>query len=214
MPDDTACLILIRHGATEANVVRPYRLQGRGSDFPLCELGVKQAEAARDFLAARCLERVYSSPLKRALQTANLLAEPHRAAVETVEALTECDVGRWEGRDWETIRAGAPAHYERFLANPYVCGYLGGESFADVRARVVPCFEELLDRAAGKTIAVVSHHVVNRVYLAHLLGVAEGRARNIRQDNGGISVIRRRGGQTRVITLNITDHLNGLETPE
>lgn len=214
MSDDAAHLILIRHGATEANVVRPYRLQGRRSNPPLCELGMKQAAAARDFLAGRRIARLYASPLERASQTAAMLAEPHAAEVQTAEALTECDVGEWEGLDWETIRTRGLEEYERFMADPYRHGYPGGESFAEVVARVVPWFEEALERSAGETVAVVSHHVVNRVYLAHLLGVPTGKARAIRQDNGGINILRRRAGQTRVMTLNATFHLAGLETPE
>ena len=62
-------LYLLRHGATEANLAKPARLQGRRLDPPLAKLGVRQAEATRDFLAIRPIDQCYSSPLRRAMQT-------------------------------------------------------------------------------------------------------------------------------------------------
>src|SRR6266852_199035 len=60
-------LYLLRHGATEANLANPARLQGRRLDPPLAKLGVRQAEATRDFLAIRPIDQSYSSPLRRAM---------------------------------------------------------------------------------------------------------------------------------------------------
>src|SRR5262249_47641470 len=96
-------LYLVRHGATEANVARPPRLQGRRHDPPLAPLGVRQAEARRDSLAGRRVDVCYCSPMLRAVQTAALLAAPHGLAPRPLEAITECDVGRWEGLDRQTI---------------------------------------------------------------------------------------------------------------
>src|SRR5262245_8362180 len=97
-------LYLIRHGATEANLARAPVLQGRRYNPPLAPVGVRQAEATRDFLAIRPIECCYSSPLLRALQTAAIVAAPHGLTPTPLDALTECDVGAWEGLDWQTIR--------------------------------------------------------------------------------------------------------------
>src|SRR5215468_1268697 len=131
-------MYLIRHGATEANLARPARLQGRRHNSPLARLGVRQAEATRDFLAVRAIDHCYSSPLLRAVQTAAIVAAPHGLAPQPLEALTECDVGRWEGLDWQSIRYLDAEHHGRFLSNPAEHGYPGGESFADVYRRVAP----------------------------------------------------------------------------
>src|SRR5262249_9456798 len=134
--DGTTTLYLIRHGATEANLARPPRLQGRRHNPPLTRLGVRQAEATRGFLAIRPVDHCYSSPLLRAVQTAAIVAAPHGLSPVPVDALTECDVGRWEGLDWATIRYLDAENYERFSANPAEHGYPGGESFAQVYLRV------------------------------------------------------------------------------
>src|SRR5437879_10100326 len=101
-------LYLIRHGATEANLARPQRLQGRKSNPPLARLGVRQAEATRDLLAIRPMDVCYCSPLLRAVETAQIVAAPHRLSPVAIDALTECDVGDWEGLDWQTIRTQDP----------------------------------------------------------------------------------------------------------
>lgn len=203
-------LYLIRHGATEANLAQPARLQGRRFDPPLARLGVRQAEATRDFLAIRPIDRCYSSPLLRAVQTAAIVAAPHGLSPEPVEALTECDVGRWEGLDWGTIRYLDAESYWRFMSNPGEHGYPGGESFRDVHARVAPVLEGLLRRHPGESLLVVAHHIVNRTFLAGLLGLTPDQARQVTLDNCGISVVMREGDETTVSTLNAAFHLQGV----
>jgi broad specificity phosphatase PhoE len=203
-------LYLIRHGATEANLARPPILQGRRYDPPLAPLGIRQAEATRDFLAIRPVEYCYSSPLRRAVQTAAIVAAPHGVSPIPLDALTECDVGRWERLDWETIRSRDGDAYRCFVENPAVHGYPDGESFADVHQRVHVALEQLLTKHAGEAILVVGHHVVNRGYLAGLLGLRPEQARQLRLDNCGISVVLREGDKTTVNTLNAAFHLQGV----
>ena len=203
-------LYLLRHGATEANLARPARLQGRRHNPPLARLGVRQAEATRDFLAGLRLDHCYSSPLLRAVQTAAIVAAPHGLSPEPLEPLTECDVGRWEGLDWQTVRYLDAEGYQRFHANPAAFGYPGGESFADVYERVAPALAQLLRVHAGQSLLVVGHHVVNRTYLAGLLGLTPDQARQVTLDNCGISVVVSDGQDTAVSTLNAAFHLQAI----
>jgi broad specificity phosphatase PhoE len=200
----------MRHGATEAKLSNPPLLQGRRTNPPLARLGIRQAEATRDFLAIRPVEYCYCSPLLRAIQTAAIVAAPHGLSPLPLEAFTECDVGRWEGLDWQTIRYLDAEQFQRFMANPAEHGYPGGESFTDVYQRVSTAFDELLAKHAGQAILVVGHHVVNRTYLAGLLGLTPSQARQVRLDNCGISVVTREGEETAVSTLNAAFHLQGI----
>lgn len=208
--EDKSVLYLVRHGATEANLARPARIQGRRHNPPLARLGVRQAEATRDFLASRTIDHCYSSPLLRAVQTAAIIAAPHGLSPQPLEELTECDVGRWEGLDWQTVRYLDAEGHQRFHDDPAAFGYPGGESFADVHARVAPMLNELLQRHAGESVLVVAHHVVNRTFLAGLLGLSPGQARQVSLDNCGISVVVREGKKTTVCTLNAFFHLQGI----
>jgi broad specificity phosphatase PhoE len=203
-------LYLIRHGATEANLAVPARLQGRRHNPPLARVGVRQAEATREFLAIRPIDSCYSSPLRRAVQTAEIVAAPHGLTPVPVEQLTECDVGRWEGLDWGTIRDRDTEAYHRFMTNPAANGYPDGESFEDVYRRASSCLEGLLARHPGKSLLVVGHHVVNRTFLAGLLGLSPGQARQVKLDNCGISVVLHENGLTTVGTLNAAFHLQGV----
>jgi broad specificity phosphatase PhoE len=203
-------LYLLRHGATAANLARPARLLGRRLDPPLAGLGVRQAEATRDLLAIRPIDYCYCSPMLRAVQTASIVAAPHGVAPLSLTSLTECDLGQWEGLDWQTIRAREPEAYQKFMTNPAGFGYPGGESFADVHQRSQVALEEILVNHQGRSILVVAHHVVNRTYLAGLLGLGAAAARQVVLDNCGISIVCREDDVTTVSTLNAALHLQGL----
>lgn len=199
-------LYLLRHGATDANQRRPYVLQGQGTDGPLSQAGRTQARRAAEALAHLPIHTVFASPLKRSRETAAIVAEPHGAQVRVVPEITEVDVGEWEAMSWNAVMERYPEQYRRFMSDPAVFPYAGGESYADVARRVVPALEAILREHDGH-VAVVGHNVVNRVFLAHLLGVELRRARTLRQSNCGINVIRRKGDEIELITLNGVLHL-------
>jgi broad specificity phosphatase PhoE len=203
-------LYLVHHGATEANLARPLIVRGRRQNRPLAPLGIRQAEATRDLLAVRPLDRCYSSPLQRALETAVIVAAPHGLSPVALEALTECDSGRWEGLDWQTIRSRDAEAYVRFMENPAAYGFPEGESVTDVYRRIQPALEELLTRHTGETILVVSHQMIIRTYLGGLLGLTLDQVRHVNQDNCGISVVIREEDETRVTTVNATFHVQGV----
>jgi broad specificity phosphatase PhoE len=206
----TAIMYLIRHAATDANLARPARLQGRRHDPPLAKLGIRQAEMTRDFLAVRPIDQCYCSPMARAVETAGIIAAPYGLTPQALDDLTECDVGEWEGLDWQTISRKFPEQYRRFMANPAEFGYPGGESFADVQERGARSLEHLWQRHQGESMIVVAHHVINRTYLAGLLGLAPAQARQVSLDNCGISVVKRDAEKTVVSTLNAAFHLQGI----
>lgn len=205
----TCQLYLVRHGATANNQAQPPRLQGCRSDPELSDMGQQQSRQAAELLRCLPLAAVYASPLLRAQQTGTALAEPHGLLVQQIEALTECDVGEWEGRSWVDIEREDPQRFQQFIADSAANPYAGGESLEQVRQRIVPVFDELQQRHAGQAIAVAAHNVVNRVYLAHLLGWPIARARSIPQSNCGVNLIEFRAGQGTVLTINGAFHLQG-----
>ncbi len=208
--DSKTYLYLLRHAATEANLALPARLQGRRHNPPLAPTGVRQAEATRDLLASREIQHCYCSPLLRAVQTAAIVGKPHGVTPTPLEALTECDIGRWEGLDWQTIRYLDADGYQKFMANPAEHGYPGGESFRDVYNRVAPALDELLRKHRGEKLLVVGHHVVNRTYLASLMGLAPDQARQVTLDNCGVSLVVCDGDSVGVDTLNAAFHLQNI----
>lgn len=207
MPADQSTLYLVRHGATDANLSRPYVLQGRGIDLPLNATGTQQAEQVAGLLAQQSITIVYTSPMRRAFETARAIAARCRVEVVPREELVECNVGRWEGLSWDGIREQFPAEYENFQSDPSRFPYLGGETYGDVARRAIPVLEQLLERHRGERFVVVAHNIVNRVSVATFLGLELALAKDIHQSNCGVNVIRRDDGRTQLLTLNSAFHL-------
>lgn len=207
-PAGTTHLYLIRHGATPPNEQRPYILQGDGIDLSLSANGKRQASEVAEFLSSFPLDHIYCSPMIRARETAAAIAERHAQEIKPVNGLSECCVGHWEGLDWETIKARHPEEARLFHENPAENPYFGGESYSDTLRRVRPIIQELLDQHRGETIAIVAHNVVNRVYLASLMGLELRRAKELRQQNACVNLIAHDDQTTHVVTLNSVFHLS------
>jgi broad specificity phosphatase PhoE len=197
-------MYLVRHGATAANLMKPAKLQGR-NDTPLAAIGVRQATLTADALQHVKFAAAYCSPLQRAKQTAELIAPDLKP--DSVEALIECDVGQWENVDWDTIHRDFASEFTQYMADPSTFGYPCGENFEDVWKRIEPAMTGILERHRGETVLVVSHHVVNRVYLSQILGLPLRLGRNVALDNCGISVVTSDQNTLRAVTINSTIHL-------
>jgi broad specificity phosphatase PhoE len=161
-------------------------------------------------LAATSLSAVYSSPMRRALETARAIAAHCRLDVVVRDELIECNVGNWEGLSWDGIREQFQKEYENFQRDPSRFPYLGGETYSDVARRAMPVLEQLLQQHGGQHFAVVAHNIVNRVSVATFLGLDLSRAKEIHQANGGVNVIRREGDRRQLVTLNSAFHLEGV----
>jgi broad specificity phosphatase PhoE len=208
--DPEECLLyLIRHGATDNNEANPPKLQGRRGDPGLSTRGREQASRTGRWLAGQEVDAVYASPLLRARQTAEEIARPCRLTVEPVDGLVEVDVGCWEGMAWEDIQVRDPEAFRLFMADASLHPYLEGENLRTVLDRAIPVMAQLMAANLGRRVAAVSHNVVNRAYLTHLLGVPLRSYRSIPQDNCGVNVIRFAQGQTKLIMINAVEQLLG-----
>jgi broad specificity phosphatase PhoE len=201
-------MFLLRHGATENNLMKPPKLQGRSIDLGLSAEGRRQAECAARALAEQQIAAVYSSTLLRARETAEIVMRPHR--IETVTKhveLCEVDVGRWEMRSWIDIEREEPEAYRLFQDDPGMHGYAGGENLRQVMERTTPVINAIMQKHLGEQIVVVGHNVVNRAYLAGVLDLPLSRARHIHQENCGINIVEWKDGKTKLVTLNAVGHL-------
>lgn len=204
-------LLLVRHGATDSNLTKPPRLQGRTVDHSLSSTGREQARRTRELLASEPIAAVYSSPLLRARETALAIADPHRLPVGTIAEIAEVDVGQWEQKSWDEIARTEPEAYARFLADPEHHGYRGGENLAQVQARVVPAIRGCMAAHPSETIVIVAHNIVNRAFLAGVIGIPLARARTLLQANGCVNVVKLDRGELGVETMNSAFHVRGIE---
>jgi ribonuclease H / adenosylcobalamin/alpha-ribazole phosphatase len=145
--------LLLRHGQTPMSVQKRY--SGR-SDVPLTDLGVQQAVAAAKRLASAGIGVIVTSPLLRAARTAEEVAAVTGAPVITDAGLRETDFGAWEGLTFAEVRERFPDEITAWLADPAVAPP-GGESFAEVSARVTGALDRVLAGRERQTILIVSH---------------------------------------------------------
>lgn len=208
---DTTTIYLIRHAATPPNEQRPRILQGSSVNTSLSERGFRQAQRVGEFLAGSTFDAIYCSPLIRARETAEAIAKRHRMTPIEVDGIQEVNVGRWERLDWGTIQREFPDEYQTFMNDPVRNGYLGGESYSDVQARVIPAFDQVVQQHAGQQVAIVAHTVVNRTLLGTFLGIDLADAQNLAQENCCVNLLKAKDGQTSVVTMNSAFHMAGVD---
>lgn len=178
-------LYIVRHGETEWNVRN--RLQGR-KDSDLTEQGIINTERLLNRLKDIEFDCIYSSPQKRAIDTAKILKSNSRVELKILKNLGEIRLGVWEGMYIDDIKKKYKEEYMAYLNTPHLYRPLGGESFKDIFIRVEDSLRDIIDNG-GKNILIVSHGITIRILTAiikkipleelHKIPTYEGTALNI-----------------------------------
>jgi broad specificity phosphatase PhoE len=166
-------ILLARHGETDWN--RDNRFQGR-ADPPLNAAGRKQARALAEALSGEPLAAVYTSPLRRASETAEIVAAPHGLRVEPVDGLREVDVGSWEGLTRADLEQRQPEQFRRWLVE-HEQGWEDGETYEEMGRRVLPALLALAERHRGERVLAVTHGGPIRAAIAAAEGISHAEAR-------------------------------------
>jgi len=201
-------LYLIRHGETEWN--RMAKTQGR-MDIDLSSEGYAQAERLADRLQQDGINAIYSSDLKRAYNTASVLADRLNIRVNLSVHLREMDFGCWEGMDFESIRREYSDIHSLWISSPNKAKIPEGEELIKVQSRATGMIRGILNLHKGERIALVSHGVTLKCMIFGLLGIDLGNLSKIRLDNCSISVIEYKDKRCILDTLNDTCHLKTKE---
>lgn len=174
---------LLRHGQTAWNADNN-RYCGR-TDIPLTEKGIAQAQEVRYQLEGIEFAKVYSSPLQRAYKTAEIASG---GEVEKDQRLIEADFGGWEGKTKEEFIAENAAGWDNWLRDPssYRAGETG-ETGAEIVARVDEFFQSVQEKHRQGNIMVVAHNGINRLYMAHKLGMPLSNYRQLVQQNSSVT---------------------------
>jgi broad specificity phosphatase PhoE len=169
-------LVLTRHGLTDRSL--PEQHLGQRLDVSINAAGRRQAEALRDRLRDVPFDRVVTSPLFRARETAEIVAAGTPLTADP--RLREMDYGRWEGRTYDEIEAEAGRYRRRWEATPDVLACPDGESGNDVALRVRACLADLIAEASAprsreggtlRTVLLVGHATTSRILLCVAVGV-------------------------------------------
>jgi broad specificity phosphatase PhoE len=165
-------LIMIRHGESEGNRDRRFNIT---PDIPITELGRKQAqEAAKRIARMFRPQAIIASPYLRARQTAEIIAAPLELSVEVVHDLHERDLGALKGESYDVLRELVRRDPTYDAKQGWLWRPERGESYDDVRRRVMAAIEGLRERYPEHEVVVVSHGGVMLSMWAHLVGRWEG----------------------------------------
>ncbi|MDD2335449.1 MAG: histidine phosphatase family protein [Geobacteraceae bacterium] len=197
---DRRVVFLLRHGDSRQDHLKRY--VGH-TDTILNEKGRAQAEVLCRELAGISFSRLYCSTLQRSVETAKLIAGKGMAVVTQVPELCEISMGLWDGRSMEEVQSAYPDEYRRRGDDPAHHSAPGGESFAELQDRVIPAFEKILRDSEGPVL-IVGHAGVNRVLLAHLIGMPLGNLFRLGQDYACLNVLVREKGLFRVHAMNLS----------
>ena len=178
-------LLLVRHG--ESTMTRTYT--GRRSDPELSEQGKEQVSRLTRHLSSERIERIYSSPLKRALQTAEALRVLSPRQIILREDLSEMDFGLWDGLTHDQISKKYPAEYAEWINDPVGKTPIKGESIDQLSQRVLRAFHQITRDNPEDTVAVISHGGPIRVLLCELLGMDLSRIWQFQIDTASVTTL-------------------------
>ena len=160
-------IYMVRHGATQLSAED--RFAG-AVEVELSEEGKFQASRLAERLADDHIAAVYSSPMKRTLQTATILAAPHRLPVTPRDGLREIHHGHWESMRRADVEAQFSDEYAAWEEDPFTFAPQGGEAGVNVIARALPIIREIVLDHPGQNVLVISHKATLRLIISSLLG--------------------------------------------
>ena len=188
---------LVRHG--QHNLSGGV-LAGRTPGVGLSERGRAEIAAVGEILAAEPIAAIYSSPLQRTRESAEIVAARLGLPIEFRDDVIELDFGEWTGATFDAIRADP--RWEAWRTQRSVATIPGGESMRQVQHRIVEALMDINRRHPHQAVVVVSHGDVIRSALLFALGMPLESYNHIEISQGGVSTIRLDAGGIRVLTLN------------
>jgi broad specificity phosphatase PhoE len=177
-------VFLLRHGETAWNKLG--RVMGR-TQVPLGADGIEQIKKIAPLIATLKLEAIYTSPLRRAVQTAKLVAAGTKLPICRSEGLNEIAFGEWTGRHFDDLIDDEL--YRRFIKSPAKTVLPGGETISDVQRRGLKVIHEAAQKVPGGRFLFVSHGDVIRAILCHYMKLPLNEYRRLRVDNGSLSAL-------------------------
>lgn len=202
--------IILRHGQSEANLAGIYAAH---VDTPLSELGRKQAEQVGIYLKDTPIDAIYSSDLQRAHDTAAPTAENHNLSITDRKELREINGGEWEGKPFAHLIEEYPEEYGLWLSDIGKSRPVGGESVAEVAKRMLAELSRIAALHPEQTVLIATHALALRTICTVASGLPVERMREIPfVGNASISTFLYEDGKIKILTMDETAHLDGLES--
>ena len=192
-------LLLIRHGENE--YVKTGKLAGRLPGIHLNERGQKQAQALGEALKEVPIKAIYSSPLERAMETAEPIATSRKLTIQQEPDLMDTDIGRWQGKSLKVLRLTKV--WKIVQSAPSRFRFPDGESFVDAQTRYVDALERIMQKHKLQDIvAVVFHADPIKLAISHFLGMPLDHFQRLGCDTGSLTALHVSEANATLIKLN------------
>ena len=200
-------IYLVRHGQTEWNKKLTFR--GR-ADIPLNEAGHMEAQALSHALKDKNIEAIYTSPLKRSIETAQPVANLFHLEIVPVQALIDINYGDWEGLSFNEVKKRYGEQYIRWEKSPDLIRFPNGETLDEAKERSFRAFNNIVRENPDNSILIIPHRVINKILLCALLNLTNSHFWELKQDTGCINLIEYAEDKFVLCTMNDTCHLKGV----
>ncbi len=201
-------LVLVRHGHVDG--IKPERFRGR-MDLPLTAEGGRQAHATAAYLASHLQPVVvYTSPLRRCVETARKIAAACTCDLAELDELNDLHYGTWQWHTHAEVQAEWPELFGRWLTTPQLVRFPKGEALQDLIARTANVIRMVLERHASETVIVVGHDSGIRALLLQLLDQPISAYRRLAVSPAAVSELEILPHGTKLIRINETRHLGGI----
>ncbi len=178
-------IYLLRHGETAWNIEKVFR--GR-AEVPLTDNGRRQAKLAALYLKDKDIEAIYSSPLSRALETAQIVGDALNIELKVDDRLTGLNFGPWQGRPYDEIEKEYPEQFRLYKTEPDLYKIPAGETLDEAMQRGLDLLREIERRHPGSTVLLVTHRVIYKLMLLGILGLDSSHFWQLKPDTASISM--------------------------
>jgi phosphoserine phosphatase len=197
-------IYIVRHGETEWNREEVFR--GK-KDIPLNKTGKMQAQKTAAYFADKEIQSIFSSPLSRSLDMAGTIADKLKVPLITKEEFNDMSFGKWEGLSLADVEKGYPRELTIWREWPQKFRVTGAENLTRVRKRIIVGLRDALE-SGHSNVVIVTHRVICKVMMLHLLGIANEHFWKIKISPAAISLLTKEDRLFRLDFMNETCHLN------
>ena len=193
-------IIFLRHGQAKNNTERI--LAGRAPGVPLTEKGIDQANTIAKFLQSMKISTIYSSPIERAAQTAEIVAKHNLIEYKIDERLIELDMGKFTGMYYDEIFAKHGNVFFKFYDGQIEIAHNGVETFSQVKKRVQSMVDHVLNEHHDQNVVLVTHMDPIKSMLAIVMDLKPKSLFELILANGSLTIFRDDGGKLSVKAIN------------
>ena len=174
------------------------------------DTGREEARLAGEWLKGEKIDAAYSSPLSRAVETAEIIVCHHALTVRKLEGLSDLNYGDWQGLPLAEVKEKYSDLYRQWETMPETVRFPHGETLEEVRVRALAAVDEVLLRHPDRKILLVAHRVVNKVLIASFIGLDNSHFWRIGQDTTAVNRFDKVGPIWNILAINDTCHLRSL----